>query len=103
MKGLALSKKFLDLKVPVLQYSGYYDGDIWKSVVGPCFNCRGLIKNSPAKEEDFESWFESDKATWKNPPAPPEEPEVEAAEVSVIRDVKEPDLLAQEMVEVISN
>ncbi|KAM0457119.1 hypothetical protein ACHAPV_006758 [Trichoderma viride] len=103
VKGLALSKKFLDLKVPVLQYSGYYDGDIWDSVRGPCLNCRDLVKRFKAKEADFERGLEAEGATWKNPPAPPEEPEVEAAEVSVIRDVKEPDLLAQEMVEVMSN
>ncbi|KAM0252160.1 hypothetical protein ACHAQJ_007818 [Trichoderma viride] len=102
VQGLALGKKFIDRRDdPVLDYSGYCDDTIWLSMAPPCNNCQLLLQKSHANESSFAPSSEIGGATCRNPPAPPEEPEVEAAEVFVIRDMKEPPV--QEMVEVASN
>ncbi|KAL7951070.1 hypothetical protein V8C42DRAFT_308430 [Trichoderma barbatum] len=101
VQGLALSKKFLNLKEDVTEYSGYYDDNIWDSVVGPCFNCRRLIAKAQADVFYFRGDFDACRATYRVLPAPPEEPEVGAAEVAVAGDMKEPP--ARKMVEVVSN
>ncbi|KAJ4854231.1 uncharacterized protein T069G_11210 [Trichoderma breve] len=102
VQGLALSKKFIDQKIPVTDYSGYRDGKIWESVVPPCRNCAKLVDDSHAQALFFAKEYEVEKATYQNaPPGPPQEPEIEAEEVFVIRDMKEPPV--QEMVEVASN
>ncbi|KAK4083827.1 uncharacterized protein Triagg1_1489 [Trichoderma aggressivum f. europaeum] len=102
VQGLALSKKFVDQKTPVTDYSGYSDGKIWDSVVPPCANCAKLVELSNAPAAFFAKEYEKDKATAKTVPSgPPQEPEIQTEEVFVIRDVKE--LPVREMVEVASN
>lgn len=99
VRGLALSKTFIDQKVPVANYTGYADDLIWTSVRPPCGNCTELLNRVQANHDLFAQAFEMDKAPFRNPPAPPQD--AEAAEGFVIRDMKEP--LIQEMVEVTSN
>lgn len=99
MQGLALSKTFIDQKEPVVNYTGYADDLIWTSVRPPCNNCAELLNRVQANQTLFAQAFEMDRAPFRNPPAPPQDAEVE--EGFVIRDMKEP--LIQEMVEVTSN
>ncbi|KAF3062878.1 hypothetical protein CFAM422_010410 [Trichoderma lentiforme] len=99
VQGLALSKLFIDQKKPVTDYSGYADDLIWKSVRPPCRNCGDILRRVQANQDLFAQAFEMDRAPLRNPPAPPQDAEVE--EGFVIRDMKEP--LIQEMVEVTSN
>ncbi|KAM0513226.1 hypothetical protein ACHAPE_008074 [Trichoderma viride] len=104
VKGLAIGKKFIDRRPAdglVENYSGYCDDTIWQSMVPPCRNCARLVYRCHAVPDNFDPNDEIAGAAWRNPPAPPQEPEVEAAEAFVIRDMKES--LIQEMVEVASN
>ncbi|KAL6815056.1 hypothetical protein J3E69DRAFT_346678 [Trichoderma sp. SZMC 28015] len=99
VQGLALSKTCIDQKEPLENYTGYADDLIWTSVRPPCENCAELLNRVQANHNFFAQTFEMDRAPFRNPPAPPQDAEVE--EGFVIRDMKEP--LIQEMVEVTSN
>ncbi|KAL5084004.1 hypothetical protein Trisim1_000737 [Trichoderma cf. simile WF8] len=99
VQGLALGKTFIDQRDPLLNYTGYADDLIWTSVRPPCNNCAELLNRVQANHDLFAQAFEMDRAPFRNPPAPPQDPEV--GEGFVIRDMKEP--LIKEMVEVTSN
>ncbi|KAL7905451.1 hypothetical protein GGI35DRAFT_460747 [Trichoderma velutinum] len=102
VQGLALSKTFVEQRELLLDYTGYSDGKIWQSVRGPCKNCEEIVRRVSGNLPRFADDFEMDMAPVRgNAPAPPQEPEIEAAEAFVIRHMEEPSV--QEMVEVTSN
>lgn len=68
MAGLALQREFMaEEEYP--EYDPYTDGEIWKNLLGPCGNCRELMKRARADISKFSTNLDKDKA-----PKRPSEP-----------------------------
>lgn len=52
-------------KADQVDYNEYSSGELWKSLYGPCSNCKFLIQQAGAKDANFHKNSEKDGAPIK--------------------------------------